>query len=479
MKKPGARPALPRAVVRHRRLELVAPLLLRRDDGHVVVVTVTLGVVKEDVMKHLKWVTSLLSVLVVGTLVAGCDLLQSPAKPSATTLTQSQPPDLSLGNFVPSTQQGRESVDWTRFISKSAGPGQITALRFSAAGLAPGAPSNLTFNTASSTVSLSWNPPSSGDPATSYVVEAGSVSGLANVASFDTGSALTSLSVDNVPVGRYFVRVKARNGAGLSAPTNEVLIVVGGSCAVPAAPTNLRSCATSTTLSLTWSGSPGAASYILEAGSSPGASNLFASDIGSEVSMTATAPPGTYYIRLRAKSPCGASAPSNEIIVTVGSTPIVDQSFLPTYAPPNTLGLPTFNGRAQTFTVGMSGLLSDVALRFEGTYSNVRVQIRSTSGGIPTAQVLIDTRIPSTTQPTSGPTRISLASFGLCVDAGDVLAIVLPPVSAGNSVALWNIISGPNATYERGQGLSAADNGASSPINHPEGDFAFQTYVSR
>jgi hypothetical protein len=420
--------------------------------------------------------TSLLSLLVLGTLVAGCDLLQSPAKPSAT--TQSPQLDQVLGNFAVSPRQGRESVDWARFISPSAGPGQIKSLRLTAAALAPAAPSNLTFNTASSTVSLSWNAPSGGDPATSYVVEAGSASGLANLASFDTGSALTSLSVTSVPNGQYFVRVKARNGAGLSPPSNEVVISVGGSCTVPPAPTNLRSCVAGTSVTLTWTGSPGATSYLLEAGSSPGASNLFASDIGPGGSLTATAAPGTYYVRLRAKSPCGTSSASNEIVLTAGGTPVVDQSYLPAITPPTSGGLPNFNGLAQTFTVGVSGGLAAVGLRFISTYNNVRMQIRSTSGGIPTSQVLADTRIPSTIA--AAPVRVDISSAGICVNPGDVLAIVLPPTSAGNSsVALWNITQGVNATYAGGQGFQAADNGASSPINGPIGDFAFETYVTR
>jgi hypothetical protein len=299
------------------------------------------------------------------------------------------------------------------------------------------------------------------------------------VASFDTGSALPSLSVNNVPFGSYFVRVRARNGSGLSAPGNEVLLVVGQSCAVPAAPTNLRSCTGGTTLNLTWTGTPSATSYILEAGSSPGASNLSASDIGPGTSLTATAPPGTYYIRLRAKSACGASSVSNEIIVaTHNDAPIVDQSYAPPHTGAGTGQNPTFTGLAQTFTVGTSGLLSDVAVRAAANnLNNVKLQIRGTSGGIPTSQVLINTSFSNPA--TNEFVRVNLSSFGLCANAGDVLAIVLPATSAGGGLLLWEGVFGSLAGYAGGQGFKAADNGASSPINQPVGDFAFQTYVSR
>ena len=106
-------------------------------------------------MRASKWILGVVvpGLMVPGILVAGCDVLQSPARPSGT--ADSRPPDLALGNSVLSPQQGQESVDWRRFTSSPAGRGQINALPLSAAAVAPGAPSNLTFTTASSTVSLS------------------------------------------------------------------------------------------------------------------------------------------------------------------------------------------------------------------------------------------------------------------------------------------------------------------------------------
>src|SRR5262249_43977036 len=59
----------------------------------------------------------------------------------------------------------------------------------------PSAPSGLAFAVAGSTVTLGWND-SAG--ATSYVVEAGSNPGTAELASFDTGSSASRLTVSNV-----------------------------------------------------------------------------------------------------------------------------------------------------------------------------------------------------------------------------------------------------------------------------------------
>lgn len=191
---------------------------------------------------------------------------------------------------------------------------------------APGAPSGLVAGIDGATVTLSWQPPSGACPATAYTIEAGSAPGLANLANFSTGTTATTFTATSVPSGTYYVRVKATSAGGSSGASNEVSFRVGtGPCTTPpAAPTAFSASVTGTTVVLTWtapSGTPSA--YIIEAGSTPGASNLVVSDTGSTAtSLTATAAPGTYYARLRARNACGTSAPSNEIVVVVntGST---------------------------------------------------------------------------------------------------------------------------------------------------------------
>jgi hypothetical protein len=87
----------------------------------------------------------------------------------------------------------------------------------------PAAPSGLTAQVAGSAVTLNWTPPPGG--VTDYVLEAGFSSGATHV-SLSTGSATPTLSVSSVPSGTYFVRVRARNAAGTSAASNEVIVVV-------------------------------------------------------------------------------------------------------------------------------------------------------------------------------------------------------------------------------------------------------------
>jgi len=184
--------------------------------------------------------------------------------------------------------------------------------------LVPGNPTNLVGSAAGQTVTLSWQPPASA--IREYVIEAGSSPGLANLANFSTGSAATQFAAAGVGAGTYYVRVRAANTDGTSGPSNEVRIDVGGSCVVPIAPGGLSSSLSGSSLALRWTQSPGAATYVVEAGSAPGLSNIANVDLGSNVpALTATSvAPGTYFIRIRARATCGLSAASNEISVTVG-----------------------------------------------------------------------------------------------------------------------------------------------------------------
>jgi hypothetical protein len=60
--------------------------------------------------------------------------------------------------------------------------------------------------------------------ATSYVLEAGSAPGLSNIAGFPI--ATTAFSLDGVPSGTYYVRVRAIRDDLSSVPSGEIVIVV-------------------------------------------------------------------------------------------------------------------------------------------------------------------------------------------------------------------------------------------------------------
>jgi hypothetical protein len=187
-------------------------------------------------------------------------------------------------------------------------------------GSLPGAPTGLVFSVNGSTVSLAWTAPGLGGSVTTYVIEAGSGPGLSDLAVVPTNSTLTSISFVDVPMGQYYVRVKAQNGTGTGAPSNEILLVAGSP---PGAPSGLSASVTVPQIvTLTWSapGTGGPVSgFVIEAGTAPGLANL----VNAATNSTQTSagfggvPTGTYYVRIRAQNIAGTSEASNEVQVNV------------------------------------------------------------------------------------------------------------------------------------------------------------------
>ena len=174
-------------------------------------------------------------------------------------------------------------------------------------------PANLQAQVTGSSVRLTWTGVSG---ATSYVLEAGTFAGGSNVFVGDVGL-VTSLTTV-APTGVYFIRVRARSGSALSNPSNEVQLLVGtGQCVPPGTPTLTHTLAGSL-LTLLWTSVAGATAYLVEAGSAPGAANVLAVNLGATTTQQFSvggAPPGTYFVRVRAVNACGVSTPSNEVTV--------------------------------------------------------------------------------------------------------------------------------------------------------------------
>jgi hypothetical protein len=179
----------------------------------------------------------------------------------------------------------------------------------------------LAATVAGSTVSLGWVPPV-GASILHYLVEAGSAPGAADLARVATADATPALIAHGVPIGTYYVRVRALTPTGYTAASSDVSLVVGNATAcagAPLVPSDLRATVSGGTVRLTWSAPASGCSpthYVVEAGSGSGASNLAQITVGG-ASLDAQAPPGTYYVRVRAAHGASSSASSNEVIVTV------------------------------------------------------------------------------------------------------------------------------------------------------------------
>jgi hypothetical protein len=182
----------------------------------------------------------------------------------------------------------------------------------------PGAPRNFSATVSGDTVTLNWAAPSSGSVVTNYVIEAGSSPGLTDRAQTSTTGAQTSATFTGVPSGVYYVRVRARNALGAGNASNEITVPVN--CFQPGAPTNLNVTQTGASVTFTWQppSGGGVTSYVIQVGSAPGAADLQVSDVGAITRLDASGPPGTYYVRILARSACGYSASgSNEVVVTI------------------------------------------------------------------------------------------------------------------------------------------------------------------
>jgi hypothetical protein len=97
--------------------------------------------------------------------------------------------------------------------------------------------------------------------------------------------------------------------------------VGGPDCATPPnAPQGVAVNKQGTQVTLTWGAPPAAervTTYVIEAGSAPGATNqgTFVA-AGTATSFQREAPPGTYYVRIFARNACGTSPASQELTVT-------------------------------------------------------------------------------------------------------------------------------------------------------------------
>jgi hypothetical protein len=188
----------------------------------------------------------------------------------------------------------------------------------------PNAPQSLTATVNGSTVTLTWIAPSTGSAPTGYVVVAALSPNGTPIAMLPVSN--TTLVVPAVPNGVYYVHVRAVNIEGTSNASNEVIVVVPGGtpgCAAPPeAPRNLAGTVSSGLVTLAWTPAPtgcAATGYAVQAGSAPGLSNIAVINVGNVTTLSATAPPGTYYVRVIALNAAGGSQPSAEIALTVGA----------------------------------------------------------------------------------------------------------------------------------------------------------------
>ncbi len=64
-----------------------------------------------------------------------------------------------------------------------------------------------------------------------------------------------------------------------------------------------------------------ATSYVVSAGSVPGAEDRAVLNVGRRTNLVTAAPPGTYFVRVAGTNNCGRGPASNEVVLQVGAPP--------------------------------------------------------------------------------------------------------------------------------------------------------------
>jgi hypothetical protein len=122
-----------------------------------------------------------------------------------------------------------------------------------------------------------------------------------------------------LPAGTFFIRVRAVVDGVEGQASSEVILTSPSTNQAPAPPMTLHSSVSAGIVSLTWIAAPGnTESYVIEVGTASGQTNLGSFDAGVlDTNISAPVPPGTYYVRVRARNAFGSSGASNEVVVVV------------------------------------------------------------------------------------------------------------------------------------------------------------------
>lgn len=145
--------------------------------------------------------------------------------------------------------------------------------------------------------------------ATSYLLEAGSAPGLADLANFERASQV--LVSSTVPPGRYYLRIRGKNVFGIG-PYSELIPVSVPDCSAmaPGVATDLAAQVTGNTVTLSWTSTapPGLPVTFREAilqhlGSPPPIVLI----PGGGTSITASVPSGAYSVSIALGNGCGKS----------------------------------------------------------------------------------------------------------------------------------------------------------------------------
>ena len=176
--------------------------------------------------------------------------------------------------------------------------------------LAPSAPNNILATVNGTTVSLAWMNTAWGGATTRSLLV------VAEPVSLNVVMPVTeSVTVQAVPPGTYTVFVRANNDVGGTTSASSVRFTVPGTCSPPQTPTAFAAMRTGSRIDVSWalpsSGAAPTGFVVGVTGAFTGSFPVAGRSLGGAVG------PGTYAITVAATNPCGSSAPTAPLVVTV------------------------------------------------------------------------------------------------------------------------------------------------------------------
>lgn len=227
----------------------------------------------------------------------------------------------SDGSFTYTPAGGFAGADTFRYrpMTSSGGSGDAVTVAISVAGV--GRPLALTnfrvMALSGNRVTLAWVRPASGPAPTGILIEGGDTPG--SVIGVLAPLPATSAATVTLPSGSFYLRARATTSAGLSGPSNEILVHVNVPL-VPSAPTALLGVVNGNAVHLAWTPTFGGGAPTGARIDVTGAITASIPIGPGDTFSYPTAPAGAYTFTVRQTNATGVSAAATPITLTVPGT---------------------------------------------------------------------------------------------------------------------------------------------------------------
>ncbi|MGE0042527.1 MAG: matrixin family metalloprotease [Vicinamibacterales bacterium] len=187
----------------------------------------------------------------------------------------------------------------------------------------PGTPGDVRVSVhGTASLTVSWSAPGAGAAPTSYRVDFAAAGGGLPVARVPATATTLTVGIPAGTAGTFSATVRALNDTTPGAASAPVAFTIGssgpGPCATaPAAPAGVSASASGGVATVRWTASAGATSYIVQAGSTSGGTDIYDADVGANTTVSASVPAGFFaYVQVRAVNRCGTSAASAPVTLS-------------------------------------------------------------------------------------------------------------------------------------------------------------------